>query len=274
MKHVIIYFCLVIVLVISISINVFLFKNLEIIKTAIQTEEIKAANRPESLADAIAFLPNPENAIGGRKVSEGIYWVWVRVPNPKGGLTSPAEQSWIVNLNNQTTNNVSERNFGPVGGNVWVDELSDEYLEVDWSGGWEGFSLNAKEFFDRQTGELLYTLIVNSGQNAELLAGDKDWKIDFEPSNLCDSVVSETNLNGKDLATGLNIDGTVYPFPKSLEVTCNFSEMSGQKLHDHFSFVLSEGEKVVRLILPGSAHVEIPIPSLNFEEISFENFPE
>jgi len=274
MKNAIIYLGLVIVLAISISINVFLFRELKVLRTPVQVEEIEVTDNAESLADAITLLPNPENAIGGRKISDGIYWVWVRVPNPKGGLTSPIEQSWIVNLNNQIANNISERNFGPVGGNVWVDVFSDEYLEVDWSGGWEGFSLNAKEFFDRQTGELLYTLIVNSGQNAELLAGDKDWKIDFEPLDLCDSVVSETNLNGKDLATGLNIDGTVYSFPKSLEVTCNFSEMSGQKLHDHFSFVLSEDEQVVRLILPGSAHVEIPIPSLNLEEISFDNFPE
>src|SRR5688572_2267313 len=110
-----------VVLLISIALNI-----------ALLVMVSKKPNDAQSLADAIVLLDHPEQAVAGRQIADNRYWVWVKATDQE---RSPQEESWIVDVQRNSAERVSSRNFGPAGGNAWVNDMSDRYLEIDWSGG-------------------------------------------------------------------------------------------------------------------------------------------
>lgn len=220
-----------------------------------------------TLADAIGLLPHPENAVAGRAIGNDRYWVWVETVEPP---KTPLEESWIVDVTTGGVTQASARRFGPAGGQASVSYLdnasSTEYLSVRWSGGWEGFWTDVNEYYRRDTGALAYSLILNSGQSAEIIASGRTVDIAYAPATLCDSVSFEHNT-AVEQATGLLIDGTTYAFPRPMDIECGFSDFSGEKLHENFGSFFLDGDHA-RLIFP-RGHADIPL-SLDMTDLEFD----
>lgn len=225
--------------------------------------------KPSSLASAVSLLPHPEYVLSGRKMSDAHYWVWSR--NMSEG-TNPLEQSWVVDVEARTTNLVSERNFGPVGATVSTSESLSGFLEVAWMGGWEGLWTRAQEYYDRTNGELAYALVIHSGQSMEVISPEKTLLINYDPLDLCGEVSSLQN-SLTTVATGLNINRQSFPFPKPIDIVCAFDDFGGDKLHDNFEgMTLSLDDQIIRLNLKKDYVVEIPVPDLNLENLTYRNF--
>lgn len=228
---------------------------------------VSPSDEAVTLADAIDLLPHPENAVAGRAIGGGRYWVWVETIEPP---KTPLEESWIVDTSSGDAAQVSARRFGPAGGQASVSYLdnasSAEYLSVQWSGGYEGVWTNVNEYYRRDTGALAYSLVVNSGQNAQIVASGRTVDIAYAPATLCDSVSFERNT-ATEQATGLIIDGTTYAFPRPMDVACGYSDFSGETLRENFGSFFVDGDHA-RLIFP-HGHADIPL-SLDMAGLEFD----
>jgi len=222
-----------------------------------------------TLADAVDLLPHPENVAAGRALGNDRYWVWVETTDER---KTPLEESWIVDVGAETATQISARRFGPGGGTATVsyldNDISNQYFSVGWSGGWEGFWTKVTEYISRETGAFAFALVVNSGQTAEIVTPTETLKISYAPETLCDSVTSGNNT-ATEQATGLSMDGDVYPFPEPIDIECGFNDMSGQSYHESFgSFFVAHD--AIRLIL-ARGHADIPL-SLDLDQMEFAGF--
>lgn len=222
-------------------------------------------SKARTLAEAIALLPNPEDAVAGRQIVGDRYWVWAHVTP---GDSNPIEQSWLVDIGDGTAEMVMENNFGPAGGNASIGPWMSEYLEVTWSGGWEGVWDEIQEYYDRETGVLAYSVSNYSGQSVHVASKGVTLDIDYAPANLCDPATPGETYTAN--ATGLVINDVVYEFPETLDVACNVSDFSGAVLHDDFD-VIGVTSSSIRIGLPGVALAEIPL-DLNLDNLEFKNF--
>ncbi|NBS41717.1 hypothetical protein EBS80_03570 [bacterium] len=182
---------------------------------------------------------------------------------------TPLEESWIIDVPAGAVTQASARRFGPAGGQASVSYLdnasSEAYLSVRWSGGYEGVWTDVNEYYRRDTGALAYSLVVNSGQSAQIVASGRTVGIAYAPATLCDSVSFEHNT-AIEQATGLLIDGTTHAFPRPMDIECGYSDFSGEKLHASFGSFFVDGDHA-RLILP-DGHADIPL-SLDMTGLEF-----
>jgi len=262
---------IIVILAILLSVSVFL--NFKLFSKPM-VEEVVESEPVANLTEAIKLLPDSEQVLAGRKLVEGIYWFWV-VSVGQDGYT--VDESWIVDLDIGEAKNISSRFFGPLGGTATVNINAVKYFQIDWHGGWDGNWIEAHEYFDRESGELLYTTILNNGQTAEIFGSEgQDLKISYAPENLCASSKTEYSDYGNvifqdtDLATGLIINNETHLFPKPLELECYPIPMIGEIWHENFSYInLSENDQVIHLGLLGAKYAFFPLDNLTGEAVDF-----
>jgi len=226
-----------------------------------------------SLAKAINLLPDPTLALGGRKMTDKLYWIWnttVDGEERQGRVNT----TWIVDIDKgEAVETFTRKDIGPMEPTTTFPSRNDDYIEVVWENGWEGFSTEIHDYFDVKTGELAYSLVLNMGQEAIITSGDTELSIMLDPPSGCEDAVTDPSKD-EVVVTGLNINGVSYPFEKPQTTTCVLNEMHGSGYYPEFKFItLSSTENIIRLGLPwdgDGAYAELPIPSLDPEQIQYK----
>lgn len=231
-------------------------------------EEAPLPARTESLADAISLLPHPENAVAGQKMHDGLYWVWAKQGHPDEEWKNE-DQSWIVNLRTHEAHLLNTYAFGvPYGPKVAYESSSEKYFIPEWTGGWEGASFMVQDVIDRATGQLLYSVRLQDGVLAIVEEGTKKVEITLDPKNGCDKAVSDPHV--KVQVKGLSVNGKSLLFPKPQIVTCLPMTMAGVGVYPPFPSLSFSDDGIVRLGLPWSGAVEIPLPGLDAARVHLQ----
>jgi hypothetical protein len=222
----------------------------------------------ESLADAIRLLPHPEQAVAGQKLHDGLYWVWAKQAH-SGEEYKNEDQSWMVNVRTQEVRLLKTYAFGvPYGPKVAYESSSEKYFIPEWTGGWEGSSFMVQDVIDRVTGQLLYSVRLQDGVLAIVEEGTKKVEITLDPRNGCDKAVSNPHVNVQVKA--LSVNGKPLALPKPHMVTCLPMPMAGVGVYPSFSFLSVSDEGIVRLGLPWSDIVDIPLPGLDAARVHLQ----
>lgn len=238
---------------------------------SIPSESTKEADASASLATAISLLPDPSLALGGRKMTDNLYWIWNTV-SAEDGIQERDNTTWIVDINRkEVVETFTRKDFYPMEPKITFPTSGNGYFEVAWDNGWEGPWTKTNDFFDAITGKLAYTLIQNMGQEAVIQAGDTELSIMLDPTNGCVDAV--TNPSKRSITvTGLSINETSYPFSEPETADCEVDELYGSGYYPEFKFIyFSPSESLIRLGLPWDGkYAEIPIPSLDPEQMEYK----
>lgn len=233
------------------------------------------AGKAVSLADAIALLPHPEQALAGKHVSGDLYWVWVQ-DRTKDTVQNDEirDESWIVDVAKGSATRVSSHKLGAEGqADFSTVEPFYQYFKVDWHG-WEalGGEIFFMEYIDRDTGQLAYTVIPDNGRGAEISAGTEKVEVRYAPADVC---VGRPGDAGKPeptegMARGLTVNGRLFPFPEGpIKVRCNFG--SGSTRRATFEvFRLSEEADRVIIGLGADYLARLPLPLSDSSAIFYE----
>jgi hypothetical protein len=196
-------------------------------------------HKSSTLADAIDLLPNPEYAVEGRKLSEYIFWVHTTEASPDEDW--PGAFSWIVNTKTGKTEMVPQ-NHGEVGvSNPWSYNRGD-YFVVNWSGGWDGATSDEKEYFSRSNGRYLFTASANNRNRISVTdSSGKVLELVLLPEDICNGTTYENSPQAR-FASGLEINGEDYAFPRPIEIECNVNNDGGPGHQEFTSFRIEPGQ--------------------------------
>jgi hypothetical protein len=235
-------------------------------------QEIMQDQTPEdvSLAAAIRLLPDPSLVLGGQKITDNLYWIWNSEASEMGARER-INTTWIVDLNKgEVVETFSRNDFYPIEPRISFPPANDDYFKVVWENGWEGPWTETTDYFDKNTGALVYTLSLNMGQEAVITSGNTELSVLLDPPGGCDDAVTDPSKQTVTV-TGLNVNGASYPFPEPRTAECVLNEFLGSGFYPEFTSVSLSADGVVRISLPWEGtHATIPIPSLNPEEIAYE----
>ncbi len=217
------------------------------------------------LTQALQLLPDPDAALAWNKLSDHLYWVWVK-KSYQDEEWKNEDQSWVIDTEKGIARLAKTQTFGvPYGPTVSHNDPS-EYFPVLWTGGWEGIDFDVKDYFDQKTGDLVYSLKLENGRLATVETKDKRLSIALDPPGGCESNVTAPLRTVR--VTGLKVNDVQIPFPAPRIVTCQPNEMLGSGFYPPFRFLISSAEQTATLAMPWTyEEAVIPLSDLRPETI-------
>ncbi|MBU0613799.1 hypothetical protein KJ766_00755, partial [Patescibacteria group bacterium] len=236
-------------------------------------DQMEEAGSVQSLADAIVLLPEPEYAVSGREMSNGIYWVWVRKPI-ENELTHPDswqthDESWVVDVQTKKVVMISEYSFGvPFGSTASHVGASDSYFYTHWQAGWESFNTDVKEYIDKNTGLLKVRITSYNNGIIKIENNEKSLEVTLAPEDFCSDVLAVSGVETRQ-ATGIMVNGEFFAFDNSIDIQCGRNDMTGESYtQDLNSIDFWEWDNVVRLGLPGGGEIKWSVDNLEIEAMN------
>jgi len=224
-----------------------------------------------SLVEAVELLPNTDTVVEAEKISDHVYWVRQKMAaDPKE--QNENDRSWSVDLATKKASLLGEYSFGYSYPEVQVspDRSDERYFIVDWYSAYEGFS-DRKDYIDRKTGKLEYTLESINGNQLSIEHEGKKFDIALSPVDGCGTY---GHMREKAIVTGLNVSGKIIPLPKEQTVECEGNDMVGMAYYPQFmSFTYSPTIGLIQIGLPWKETLEVPADTLDFDKAAFKGQP-
>jgi len=185
------------------------------IEVPIQTEP--AARTESGIDAALKKIPSTDKILGLQNIDDGrIVVLTAAVPNEEGW--SPTSSLWIVSPDSASPKRITQhRLLGYFGRSVtWEVDGSAVRIRASYTGdgpyGWDDV---ISDDIDLKTETVIASTEWGSNFSPTwvLTIGDHEYAIKLVAANGCEKEYSDT-------ATGISVNGEVYPFEKSVAIQC------------------------------------------------------
>lgn len=237
---------------------------LDLVMSIKVTEDDAPTHGPSSLGDAILLLDEPEHALSGRELLDGLYVIHTKELD-ESTQQAFIDRGWLVNLyTGQVEEFFAENSQTPYGYVVSYDEWGGKTFGMTWQAGWEGSTQNVTHTFEKETGELVATVRVDNGLLAYVSNGETEIEVRLAPENGCEEKADEEEV----LIEGLLINDETYTFDTEYISTCQFIDIVGQSFYKPFRALYNSTNNEFMMQLPTNTDdlaewVTIPFDTLD-----------